>query len=158
MARQAEFREQPSGGFTLVELLVVVSILLILGSLSLSAFSLYKEQARVRSSEELMRNARLALEAGKGDNESFPAAMIIVDQNAPGVIADATGKALMPGLVLPDHFRLFATHDPTCAADACMEDFIQARHCQTSKKTVYFRTFGGIEATMYNVADPAPCS
>jgi len=145
-------------GFTLVELLVTVAILLILGALALTGFEVYKEQAYVRVSEELMGNARTALEAGKQDSETFPSGMMTVDQNAAGPMADATGQLLFPGLVLPKNFRVFATHDPSCAVDSCLEDFIQTRHCKTNKKTVYFRTYGGIEATTFNVDDATSCS
>ena len=145
-------------GFTLVELLVTTAILVILCGIAFTGFSVYRAQAYERSSEQMMQQARTALEAGKQDSESFPAELMTVDQNSSGPLLDPTAQMLMPGLVLPEHFRVYATHDPTCTDAACMEDYIITRPCSIAKKVVYFRTFGGIEATTYDVDDAGPCT
>ena len=46
-----------SNGFTLVELLVTVAIILILGALAVSGFTVYKEQAYARMAEQMMKQA-----------------------------------------------------------------------------------------------------
>jgi len=145
-------------GFTLVELLVTIAILMILSAIALTGFSVYKDQAYQKIAEQIMNQARTALEAGKQDTEASGGEAIEVDQNASGLITVEHGQTLMPGLVLPEHFRLYALHDPSCSEDACMEDYILARHCKTGKKVVYFRTYGGIESLTTNVDDDGPCA
>lgn len=149
--------ESGESGFTLVELLVTVAILLILGALSMSAFEVYKREAYMKSSAQLLGQARTALEAGKQDSESFPASVMTVDQTSPGPLTGATGPLLMPGFVVSKDYRLFVNHDPTCSSDLCLEDYIETKHCSTDGKTIYWRTYGGIEFTNLNAADPSGC-
>ncbi len=144
-------------GFTLVEMLITCAILLILGALALSAFTIYKREAYMKSSAQLMGQARTALEAGKQDSESFPASLMTVDQSTAGPISSATGSLLMPGFIVTQDYRLFVNHDPTCSADACLEDYIEVKHCSTDGKTVYWRTYGGIEFLNLNAADSSGC-
>ncbi|MFN8390220.1 MAG: type II secretion system protein [Bdellovibrionota bacterium] len=146
------------GGFTLVELLVTTAIIVILTGIAFTGFTVYKESAYMRISEQLMHQARTALEAGKQDNEGAGTELVTVDQNTAGPLSDPVAQALMPGLVLTPHVRIYATYDPTCSDATCMQDYIMTRHCLTQKKVVYFRTFGGIESTTYNVDDSGPCS
>lgn len=149
-------RRFDSQGFTLIELLVTIAILMILSGIALTGYTVYKDQAYGRIAEQMMNQARTALEAGKQDSERFPDELMEVDQNSSGVVT-GDNQILLPGLVLPEHFRVYVTHDPTCADDSCLEDYILTRHCKTGKKVVYFKTYGGIESTTYNVDDDGPC-
>ena len=145
-------------GFTLIEMLLVVAIIMILAGLSVTAFTLYREQAYARMGEQLLSNARTALEAGKQDEEDFPSALMRVDVTAAGALPVGVGKQLFPGLVLPNDLHFFATHNPTCAADACLQDYIEARSCKINIKSVWFRTYGGVEVTNLKTAEAAACS
>jgi prepilin-type N-terminal cleavage/methylation domain-containing protein len=144
-------------GFTLIELLITIATIMVLSGIALTGFTVYKEQAYIRMEEQMMQQARTALEAGKQDSESFPDEAIIVDQRTPGPMADDSGKQLLPGLTLPPEFRVYAKHDPTCSDSGCMEDYLITRSCHTHKKVVYFHMYQGVEATMSNVDDADPC-
>jgi len=59
-------------GFTLVELLVVLSIIAFLAALLFPAFHSSREQARTTACEARVRQLAFALHAYEGDNQSFP--------------------------------------------------------------------------------------
>ncbi len=60
------------GGLTLVELLVVISVIAFLAALLFPAFHASREQAKATTCEARIRQLAFALHAYEGDNHSFP--------------------------------------------------------------------------------------
>ncbi len=65
-------------GFSLIELLIVIAIMAILGSLALSAFSTARKQARDVQRKQELNQYKTALEAYYADNSSYPIASSVV--------------------------------------------------------------------------------
>ena len=154
--REAFSNSKNEHGFTLIELLVTCAIILVLSGIALTGFTLYKDSAYRRSAEQMMQQTRTALEAGKQDVEDATDT-IEVTLRAAGPMATADAQALLPGLVLPEQFWIYALHNPACDDEVCMEDYVIARSCHTEVRNIYFKTHGGIESMTWNVADAAPC-
>ena len=148
--------ESAEAGFTLIELLVVMAVIGILSGLALQSFYIYRYNAYHGVALATFGQARTALEAGKADTEDFNAPLA-VDQTTAGPATQGDGRDLVPGLVLPPHFHIYASHDPTCTSGACMVDYVAARHCLVHKKAVYFRVNGLPGVTMLNVTEPGDC-
>ena len=151
------FRAEHESGFTLVELLVACAILMVLGALSVQAYSIYKQNAYHKVALQMMGQARLALEAGKVDSETFPQHMMIVDRQAPGPAVGGDADLLVPGLVLPSDFYVRVQHDPTCSVPGCIQDSIVSRHCKINKKVWFVRAYKMGELLIEEAAAGGAC-
>ena len=151
-------QKAPENGFTLVELLIVCSTILILSGLALQAFFVYKDRAYHEIAMQLMGDARIALEAGKIDAEQFPDQTLLVDQNHAGLAVEGDAAVIAPGLVLPENCIVHIAHNPQCLAAGCVEDLIVTRHCKAKTKVLYTRIYQLGEVTLYSAADSSLCS
>ena len=148
---------ESEAGFTLLELLVASAIIVILSGLSIQSYVIYREDAYHKLAMQMMGQTRTAMEAGKVDSESFGSATMFVETTDPGPATSGDGETIVPGLVLPEDFYLYVWHDPTCATDSCVEDYVITRHCKANQRVVHykFKSFG--QSTIYNAAAPTDC-
>ncbi|MBP9837519.1 MAG: type II secretion system protein [Proteobacteria bacterium] len=145
-------------GFTLIEVLVTTALIFIITGLGAISVTSYKETAYQKVAEEMMGQVRLALEAGKQDSQAFGSSLMSVNLNVAGpASSDVTASLLLPGLVLPESFKVFVTHNPACGSAACVEDYVETRHCKINMKVTYFRTFGGAYALDPAASDGSGC-
>ncbi|MEK9148120.1 MAG: type II secretion system protein [Patescibacteria group bacterium] len=84
------------GGFTLVELLVVVAIIAMLGSIIFVQFSAARSKARDAEREQEIKTLQSALGLYVNSNESYPSAATAVCLNG----SDAVSTALISGETL----------------------------------------------------------
>jgi prepilin-type N-terminal cleavage/methylation domain-containing protein len=105
-----------SSGFTLIELVVVVAIIAILGTVAVSAFLTYRDKSRVSAtvaSSDAIRSA-LAGYATAHATMSYPAA--IADYNSLVTLVNAHGGQLSPtsyksGFTLQDYTAIDSEKD-----------------------------------------------
>ena len=146
-------------GFSLIELLTVIGILGILASLSLSAFSIYRESAEYSKGDATMHSARTALYAGELDlGEDFTMAYT-TSTTTGGALVGPMAQAL-PGMIMTKDLRLGvevnACDDSSGPFDRAQ--FIVAQPCRATRELRYEKFCGGSEVILENVANPAPCS
>lgn len=147
-----------NSGFTIIELLVSIATLGILFGLGLEAMKEYKDRAYYSVSEKALHDARTALEAGKIDEEKWGSSVISFYMTGEGVVTSATGKQLVPGLVLPGRSRVFVRHDPSCASNTwCLEDYVMVRNCKSSEYTYWYKYSNGQEYTQKHIAAGWSC-
>lgn len=139
-------------GFTLIELLVVMAIIGILGKLTIYNFSEFKQKAAYAVSEQTLRDARIALEAGIAISDSLPAAVNpAVIQNTPGQFNDVNARELLRGFNVPKSVKVQVTYNPSCVLAACTSDFIRVDHCAADDYLFWFRQGNGAESKVENI-------
>ena len=83
------------GGFTLVELLVVVVIIGILIAIAIPVYLNYTKSAKDKSAQSDLRNAISALEQCNGDNGNYPATVAAVAGGATAQTTASCGTSTM---------------------------------------------------------------
>jgi prepilin-type N-terminal cleavage/methylation domain-containing protein len=152
-----EAKSYSEGGFTLIELLVAVVILAVLSGLSMQAYNIYKKDAYHKIAMQIMHQARIALEAGRTDSDSFPAGLLICDQKTAGPAINGDGELLVPGLTLPADFYVRVSHNSGCDFSGCLEDTVITRHCKADQRVIYWKIRDVGEITIYNAAAGDSC-
>ncbi len=138
-------------GFTLLELLVVMTMIGILSYLGLTSFYVYKSDAAYSVAESVLRNARVAVEASLNDIDNPPAAVDLV-QTASGKITNQSASQYLPGMQLPKNIKITVVYDPSCAEAGCQSDFLEVRHCLGKEYLQWVRFGDGTEAQLNHLA------
>ena len=144
-------------GFSLIELMFTLVIIGILSALLTKSYEVYKDRAQHGSAITLFNQTRTALEGGKIASESFPEGVMEVEQVGPGTPGGEFGEVLLQGLVLPDKHKVFVRHSPDCDNDACVEDVISVRHCQSYKMATLTQFRSGAYVLNLNAEANDPC-
>jgi prepilin-type N-terminal cleavage/methylation domain-containing protein len=146
-------RQQAERGFTVIELLVVLTTISILSALSFSNYSEYRKRSYETHTSQMLRNVSVALEEAKGGYfaaYSDGGAMIMT--TAAGTFTGwqwgslggrvLTGREMIPGISPSRDVRIMVSHNIWCneasirswGADpnlpVCVEDWMQAYHCK----------------------------
>lgn len=131
-------------GFTLIELLVVMAITSLLAAISLQGFALYKDKGYTGMAETMLHNAEVALNVGISGSDQLNGILWTIALT-PGSVNLVDGETLVPGLMNPEDFYLYAYHDASCAEDWCLEDYIYVRPCKSDKSAFWIRFKNGWE-------------
>jgi prepilin-type N-terminal cleavage/methylation domain-containing protein len=143
-------RYSKQSGFTLVELLVVTSLVGILSSLAVQNFSEYRVMAYDRSAEQLMHDAQSAVQAGMIDlqENSDPFLWSWVWSGGDGNFFGDV-NTLTPGLKVGDNMRIWAFHDAWCETQPpngwCAVVWVETAHCQGRTSRIWARYTDGTQ-------------
>lgn len=109
-------------GFSLIELLIVISIMAILGSLALSAFSTARKQARDSQRKNELIQYKTALESYYATEGSYPTNGTTTDTSTQGgaifgagtpIIQNYMGGVALVGVNAADDYLYYYTSDGT---------------------------------------------
>ena len=139
------------GGFTLLELLMSLVIIGILATLFTIAAGIYRSKAYYAISEQMLQQAKVALEAGMAETEGAPSSFMSIWQNTPGPITDFYTENVALGFVNPDNAVIYIDHLDTCSTDWCLVNWIRARHCDSNEYVYWYRFYNGVEMTYRHV-------
>ena len=116
------FYQKRQGGFTLIELMIVVAIVGILAAIAVPNFIAYRNKSRIAASVGSIESVRAALAAYAADStgNSFPAA--IADYTALVTVANANGTSLNASDTAQG-FNLTAYGAVDADSDAVFEDY-----------------------------------
>lgn len=145
-------RSRSEAGFTLIELITVIGILGVLAGISLQTFGVYRENAFYAASEEILRNARTALDVGRANEENFPARILFTQSFTGGRVTGADAALIAPGLTNNNRSYVYVYHNPTCTTGWCLTDYITSRNCKSEEYTYYYRYANGFDSTMDHIS------
>jgi prepilin-type N-terminal cleavage/methylation domain-containing protein len=128
------------GGFSLIELLVSISIVGVLAALSLTAFYVYKNNAELARAQAALRNARLALEAGYDQVQAVDAWTDPDGGPVPAALAD-----MMPGFPPMHGVHLHASIINCGGGNQEHMIMLWSYSCQADQLAWWIRTCGGFE-------------
>ena len=145
-------------GFTLVELLVTMAILMILAGLSLASFMLYKENAEYAKGSSALRNARTALGVGELELPDGYSLAYTQSGTGGGNLAGEMAR-VMPGANTPANVRLGVEVNQCDELSNPMDRamYVVSEPCHTHEAARWQKFCGGLEVLLEHVANPAPC-
>lgn len=73
-------------GYTLIEILAVISIIIIIIGMGIPAYNSFKERSKIAETESTIAKIEMAMEMYKTDNGSYPQKTASNDLNADGLI------------------------------------------------------------------------
>lgn len=131
-------------GFTLVELLVTMSIIGILSGISIQSWNVYRDKAYNIAADELLHNARVALHAGRGNTDELATDFYWASSDSSGQFtAGDDVNIFAPGISVEPDTRLVVWFNGFCEAamssgacpinaDCCIMESMMAWHCKGS--------------------------
>jgi len=154
-------RRNRSKGFTVLELLVAVSIVGVLAGLAIQNFSLYRKRAYEAVAESLLGDTKKALEIGRTDiNDRDAEQWYFAWSNVAGPVRDPRGHDFLPGLMNPRDTQLSAWYMPPCDngewGEWCALEGATIRHCKAQKFYSWMKLRDGTETTV-EFELPFPC-
>ena len=81
--RLREHKAQVRGGFTLMELMVVVMILVVLAGIAVPTYMYYAEEAKIKAAFANCDTIAKAAQAYQVENGDFPASLVVLTQPQP---------------------------------------------------------------------------
>ena len=141
-------KRSKESGFTLIELLTVILTIGILAATSVQSHGVLRQRVYDTAAEDMIRNAKTALEAGKGNFEHLDNAWLWVDSDSKGRLSGwgpdgaLSGRDIVPGLVVNEDTRISVNYSTWCNAAniaswgcrptdlCCVSESIMARHCK----------------------------
>jgi prepilin-type N-terminal cleavage/methylation domain-containing protein len=137
-------------GFTLIELLTVTCILVVLTTLPIQCYNLYKRKAYDTYTDHMFNNIRVALEGGRIETPlSSPLQFFWFSANQPGPLPQPEASDILPGLKNQVDIRLAVLRNDQCegglSGDWCISEWIWLKHCKGNKNKSWWRTRNGIE-------------
>ena len=146
-------------GFSLVELVVVVALVMILSSMSINTYDLIKKKAFNAITADAARSAQIAMEGGRIDVPLNTMEMLGTWTDAGGPVRSWGGENFMPGYVNPDDTQLNAWRSGWCENSpgmACAVEGGSVRHCKGNKRVLWWRWNDGFSFQMSMDID-TPC-
>ncbi len=131
-------------GFTLIELLTVIGILGVLASLAITSFSMYRANAAYSVVQRTLQDARAGVESSLTNPDSLPPAVAVVNQQAPGALADASARTFLPATQIPRNISFTVSFDPGCQGGGCQSAFLEARHLYGKRYQQWVRFGDGL--------------
>jgi Tfp pilus assembly major pilin PilA len=152
--------EVNQNGFSLLELLFSITLIMILSGIVTQSYSVYKQKAQHSSAIVLFNQARASLEGGKinSESENFSSPVMEVEETGPGLPGGEFGQILLQGLVLPAFHKVYVRHVTACDEPTCVEDVISVRHCQTNKVATLTNFHGGTSVVDLQALAGGACS
>lgn len=146
-------------GFTLVELLVTVAVLMILGGLSLCSYILYKENAEYAKGTATLRNARTALGVGELELPDGYALAFTQTGTSGGMLAGEMAR-VMPGANTPGGVRLGVEVNDCSETSGPMDRalYVVSEPCLSKESARWQKFCGGMEILLEHVSNPTPCT
>lgn len=151
MKRKTLESAKKESGFTLVELLVTVSIIGVLAQLSITSFYIYKGKAEFAKAASLYRNARTAEQAGTDDLGSSFTMSYTESTDSGGALAGLLA-GLLPGITMPKDVIVGASVD-SCSSGGGMDPnlVLVVKPCRGDGKHIeYVRLCNGIDTLDFN--------
>jgi len=148
-------------GFTLVELLIVISIIGILASLSIASFSRAKHIASFSLVTATMHQARTASGAGLSNDPAELRGGVGYSEFSSNqdLHNNALAVKYMAGLLLPDHMTLRIEYRPECHGnDSCPLEYVELQHASACTYQTWTRFGDGVEELVEFPSDPNPCA
>jgi prepilin-type N-terminal cleavage/methylation domain-containing protein len=140
-------------GFTLLELMVCMTLITILAGLGLSAMRVYRARGANAVAQTTLGDARTVLEGSLNDVDNTFALVSWYEQSDPGVLHDASARALLPNFFVPRNVKFSVFHDPTCLDSSCMSDALEVQHCFGDHYSYYTRAGDGVDVRMEVAGD-----
>ncbi len=144
-------------GFTLIEILVVVSIISVLSSIILSSLQKARVSARDRDRALLMNKVKVALELYRNANRSYPVGILSDCNNPWGYTFVANENDIIPGLV-PNYIPAI-TPDPLLNINGAVAGNGNCHFYYSWDGTDYYFIFAAASETNYlsqpTLIDPA---
>lgn len=141
---------QSERGFSLIELLIVITTVVVLAQMSIEIYNLYKKKAYDSASDMMLNKIKVALEAGRIDSDfdDNPEWNWVWLNNSGPVEQDAP---FLPGLILEPHMEVWVERNDECEAglwgvdDWCITEWIEVRHCKGELIKSWWRSRNGWE-------------
>ncbi|MCB0360936.1 MAG: type II secretion system protein [Bdellovibrionales bacterium] len=143
-------------GFTLIELMYSMMLMAILGAIALQSLARYRENAFDAHAVQLLRDVKVALQAGQSDLENGQDFFWAWTDGA-GAIQGWRVDEFLPGVVTTADTRVDASYDGFCQALApvwcpggglcCAVEWATARHCDGELAHQYIRWSDGTMTT-----------
>lgn len=134
-------------GFTLLEVLIVISIVGILSVSSIEIFKLYISRSAYSVAQQTLYDARTALESGPSEVDSTVPFLPYQTQTNAGKLSDPIASRLLPSFRNPKNVHFSLSHDPDCSAGWCVADFMTVKHCKASEYLMWERLGNGLDLT-----------
>lgn len=142
---------QNERAFTIIELLVVISIIGVLSSLMITSFSTYRQSAGYVAAEAIVSHGRRAAAASTTEADKLPPAVNLVSQTAPGQILDPNAFLYLPGLTVSRNLKVQVSFDPDCLGPDCIAEYIRGDSCLSPEYASWSRFGDGVELFLQNV-------
>ncbi len=143
-------------GFSLIELLTITSLIGVLAFLSIVNYREYKTKALYSGAEILMKNARIAMEAGKIDVEG-QMRLFRAWSTSQGMVTSGDGQTIAPGLNNMKDYYIFVHYDPRCNHGGCSESMVMAKTCKGNQYLSWARAGDGTESLIEHVSGGWGC-
>lgn len=134
-------------GFTLTELLIVIAILLVLGTISLAVYNTGKSSDRLRSASRIAQSALLGAKDRAMHARNFRGVRLTRDANGPTFSATNTFPALVTGFV----FLQPIAHDPYPTGSISLERYDNDQDTNADGPDVYI--VHGVSTGFTNAVD-----
>lgn len=112
--------DRAAGGFTLIEVLIVIAVIAVLAAIAVPAYSRYQDSAKLASSISLLTTVRTDLEAYRDKNKEFPASVNFsdfTDQDGEQVILSLSAESLRRQMFSWDSYAAEdGSYEITCRA------------------------------------------
>ena len=137
------------GGYSIVELLVVIVIIGVLCQLSFGLFQTYKKNAYYSTAIADLRNAKTAFEIGASQLPSgYNKGPVFTLTTGGPVLGDV--KEMLPGAVSTTDVQLGVQYSD-CALGGGINQFLEARSCKASKIVRWMKFCDGAEIEQRNI-------
>jgi Tfp pilus assembly protein PilE len=143
--------KKKEGGFTVLELLTVITTIGVLSTLSITSFYLYRKDGFYSVTESTLRNAKSAFEIGISGSDPSPSSVGLTTQNSRGEISDPTLKTILPGMTLPGNVELQASYNDSCTDSSCDAQYLYVNHCKGKVGASWIRFGDGVDITMEDI-------
>jgi len=139
-------------GFSMIELLTVVTIVALLSKLALTSFVIYRGKAEYSKAVSLYQSARTASTAGEGDvGDSFE--MAFTESTDNGAPLAGSLRDYFPRLPVPENVVLGASVTPCAGSGIVPNVVISVKPCRGDGKHIeYVRFCNGFDTVEYDAA------
>ena len=142
----------PQRGFTLIEVLVVMSLIGVLALLSVQSFQTYRKKASYTVAMSALREARGAATGTLIQADIVFPEVNFVSQSTSGELTDADMSEVFPGVILSPSIKFTGAYFPNCGDANCTAVFAQVRPCSGEEYATWTRLGDGTEILAEHIA------